>query len=136
MKTVQTLPHYWSNDGFKNTVVNPTKPSLHRGSLEITLTVSLREFVYVCLIYKFPFLTFCFWFFYIFQSSMFCSGCSESYLETTITGDTLHYFSTFLVHWIQTGQDRTQDRIGLKTRQDILVWNAKYLRQLVAKIKE
>ena len=31
----------WSNKAFKDTVVNRALPSLHRGSLEITLTVSL-----------------------------------------------------------------------------------------------
>ena len=36
------LFHTWSNKGLKGSFVNPTLPSLHGGSLEITLTVPYR----------------------------------------------------------------------------------------------
>ena len=38
---LQYLKHYWSDTGFKGTVVNPSLPSLHGGSLETTFTVPL-----------------------------------------------------------------------------------------------
>ena len=37
----QYLPHYWSDKGFKVTVVNRTLPSAHEGHLKKTLTVPL-----------------------------------------------------------------------------------------------
>ena len=37
------LPHYWLTEGLKGTVVNSAFTSLHGGSLDITLTVPLRE---------------------------------------------------------------------------------------------
>ena len=40
-KKRQYLPHYWSEKGLKSIVVNRTLSFLHRGSLEIMLTVSL-----------------------------------------------------------------------------------------------
>ena len=39
----QYLPHYWSVKYFKGTVVNREMPSLHGGSLEITLSVPLMS---------------------------------------------------------------------------------------------
>ena len=39
----QYLPHYWSDKGFKCTVVDRTLLSLHGGSLEITPTQSLKR---------------------------------------------------------------------------------------------
>ena len=35
----QYLPYFWSENGFKGTVVNLALPSLHGGSLEITRTI-------------------------------------------------------------------------------------------------
>ena len=37
------LPHYWSDQGFKRIVVDRAMPSLHGGSFEIMLTVTLRN---------------------------------------------------------------------------------------------
>ena len=37
LKKRQYIQHYWTNKGFKGTVVNLALPSLHGGSLEITL---------------------------------------------------------------------------------------------------
>jgi len=34
------LPHYWSDNDFKGTIVNRTLPSLHRESIKITLKVN------------------------------------------------------------------------------------------------
>ena len=33
------LPHFWSDQGFEGTLVNRTLPSVHEGSLKITLTI-------------------------------------------------------------------------------------------------
>ena len=44
------LIHTWSDKGIKGTVVNRAMPSMHRGSLEITLTVPLK--IKVNLVYK------------------------------------------------------------------------------------
>ena len=41
-KKRQYLPHFLSDKSFKDTVLNRALPSLHRGSLEITLTVPLN----------------------------------------------------------------------------------------------
>ena len=40
----QYLPHYWSDNGFKSTVVNRALLSLQEGSLEIALAVLLGVF--------------------------------------------------------------------------------------------
>ena len=37
----QYLPHYWSNNGFKRTVVNLALPFYQEGSIKITLTIPL-----------------------------------------------------------------------------------------------
>ena len=42
-KQRQYLPHYWSDKGFKGTVVNKKLQCLQGGSLEITFIVSLKE---------------------------------------------------------------------------------------------
>ena len=42
LKKRHYLQHYWSDKGFKSTFVNRVLPSLHGGSLEITLTVPLN----------------------------------------------------------------------------------------------
>ena len=39
----QYLPHYLSDKGFKGTVVNQALPSLHGGSVEITLEATLTK---------------------------------------------------------------------------------------------
>ena len=38
------LPYYWSDKGFKSTVVNLALSSLHGGSLETTLSITLGSF--------------------------------------------------------------------------------------------
>ena len=40
----QYLPHYWSNEGLKGTLVTRAVSTCHGGSLEITLTVPLIYF--------------------------------------------------------------------------------------------
>ena len=39
----QYLPHYFTYKGFKGTVVNQALPSLHGGSVEITLKATLTK---------------------------------------------------------------------------------------------
>ena len=35
----RNFPHFWSDQGFEGTLVNRTLPSVHEGSLKITLTI-------------------------------------------------------------------------------------------------
>ena len=46
------LIHTWSEHTFKGTIEIRTLPSLHGGSLEITLTVPLRFYVHLMLIWN------------------------------------------------------------------------------------
>ena len=40
------LPHFWSDQGFKGTVVNQALQSFNGGSLDTTLTVPLKQFFF------------------------------------------------------------------------------------------
>ena len=52
----QYLPYYWSNKGFKGTVVNQTLPSFSWGSLEITPSVLKKKIKKIITVSKFTIL--------------------------------------------------------------------------------